>query len=476
MDAKTLYRQGVLAIRDEKDPVRGRELLLQSLKLEPNNDMAWLWLVRTTQDRQQQMACVERALRLNPANEHALQLKARWSATDAPAAAPVNPVPASDTALVAGPAVEPPRRAIRPLKPKEKRPSGPTPDQVAQIGRHMDRAEAYMEAGDSEAAVAEWVAVLKIQVDHADALRNAAGHLWKMHYRDDAKELVWRAINANTAVPSIYMTGIDMAERENNYLEADQLRQRIATLPSAEEGLLMEVADYYARRHQLAQAIEFMERAVESHPTSQKLLYKMGDLYQEIQQPQKAMACYDQAVRLAPRSKTGREADKKLGGFVPVLTDRERGNVWLAVRETAGFTIFYLLIGWQDAGLNLLHMGPLHWLGILLGTAGGYVFITATSSPQQQPVASWLGGTVPPEEPALPELHPASLEVARTAPGQALQDPTHLPIIAPDLRWLLGVIGAIILIAAFALAFSQSINQVFDNPPPYLPWSAESYR
>ena len=47
MDAKVLFQEGVVAIRDQKDAAKGRELLMQSLKIEPKNEMAWLWLSRT---------------------------------------------------------------------------------------------------------------------------------------------------------------------------------------------------------------------------------------------------------------------------------------------------------------------------------------------------------------------------------------------------------------------------------------------
>src|SRR6185503_5313391 len=69
MDAKTLFQEGVVAIRDQKDASKGRELLMQSLKIEPKNEMAWLWLSRTMAEPQKKIQCLERALKLNPTNE-----------------------------------------------------------------------------------------------------------------------------------------------------------------------------------------------------------------------------------------------------------------------------------------------------------------------------------------------------------------------------------------------------------------------
>ncbi len=72
MDAQTLYREGVFAIRDQKDVTRGRDLLVQSLQIDPGNDMAWLWLTHTITDRDKRLQYVERALAINPQNQHAL--------------------------------------------------------------------------------------------------------------------------------------------------------------------------------------------------------------------------------------------------------------------------------------------------------------------------------------------------------------------------------------------------------------------
>ena len=47
-DAQALFREGVLALKEARDVERARRLLTQSLRLDPNNEMAWLWLSRTS--------------------------------------------------------------------------------------------------------------------------------------------------------------------------------------------------------------------------------------------------------------------------------------------------------------------------------------------------------------------------------------------------------------------------------------------
>ncbi|HEX2906233.1 MAG TPA: hypothetical protein VHO69_05190 [Phototrophicaceae bacterium] len=81
MDAQELFQQGLQAVRDEKDLNRGRKLLVQSLRLNPNNDMAWVWLSRATTDPQKRQECLERALTINSNNRQALELQNRLTAS-----------------------------------------------------------------------------------------------------------------------------------------------------------------------------------------------------------------------------------------------------------------------------------------------------------------------------------------------------------------------------------------------------------
>jgi tetratricopeptide (TPR) repeat protein len=434
--------------------------LIQSLKQDPQNDMAWLWLTRTVRSRDKQLEYVERALQINPTNDGAQKLRTRLLAS----AAAVPPAGESSAALVP---VGPPTAAV--LAPA----TGPlktvdvpvTPDEKDEIARLMERADIYVQAGEIEAAIEQWVAVLNIRVDHETALRHASGHLWRLQYHDDARELVQRAIDAGTAVPSIYMTAIDIAERLGETSKAEALREHVASLPKADEQLLVAIADDYLRRFRTDEALAFLNRALDIHSDNQKLLVKTGDVLKELERPQEAMTYYDRAVRAGTRTKEGKEADRKLLTYVPVLTDRERGSVWLAVREAAGIGLFYFVMAWQDAGLNLLQMGLLRWLGVGLGLIGGYLLVTAISSPQQDPVASWLGGQIPPTSPDLNTPH--------ATPGRALEDPTSLPVIPDDMRYLLGTLGVMALFIALILVFHHTFDLMINNPPPYLPWSGD---
>jgi tetratricopeptide (TPR) repeat protein len=483
MDAKTLFRQGVRAIQEQKDLAQGRTLLTQSLKLDPNNDAAWLWLTRTIKDPQKKLQCVERALHINPSNEHARKLKEQLQAdtSSVPNAAPApEPAPAHNAASspvivpLAGPAV--------PAEPTpQPRISGATTmdtpltrQESEQMQNLLEQAEIYLAEDNVEEAIASWVEVLQIRVDYELAIRNAAGHLWRLNYKEDAREIVQRAIDAGTSISSIYMTAIDMAERERDYEHAEAIRLQIVEAPHIDDQLIVTVANGFLDDYKIEQGREFLERAVELHPESQALLVRLGDLYRELEHPADAMACYNRAVQLGTRSKHGKEADRRLQEFVPVLTDRERGSMLLAVREVIGLSVLYLLIAWQDAGLYLNRMNTLHWLGVGLSFLGGYLLVTAVSSPQQHPLAWLLGGKVPGPDTASSEssedgkkaktLGEADPEAVY---GAAIEDPTQLPIIPLRVRYVLGVMGVVLLGVAAYLVLSESFNLVFDYQQPY---------
>jgi tetratricopeptide (TPR) repeat protein len=392
--------------------------------------MAWLWLTHTVTDSQQRLAYVERALNVNPANQHAQLLKKQLLARQ-----PQEPA-------------EPAKPAIRPLA------KALTPVDQERIAALLDRAEIYLEAGETERAVAQWVEVFKLQVDHEIAISQAVKHLWRLGYTDDAKELIWRALKSGTSVPMIYLTAIDMAERSNDYAQADALRAYVLKLPGAEDTLLVTIANQYVAKFKTEEALQYLNRALEIYPDNQKILIRLGDLNQEIGRPQEAMRYYDEAVRLKPGSKAGKEADKKLLEYVPILTDRERGSIWLAVREVGGIVIFFLFLGWQDAGLNLFLMGGLRWLGVLVSLVGGYALVTATSSPQQRLIAARLGGVIPADQPVSSESN---------------EEGTQLPIISASLRYFLGFVGIALLVLAFFFVSHQALDLIFDYSSPSIP-------
>lgn len=456
-DAQALFREGVVALRDRKDAAAARKLISQSLKLDPNNEMAWLWLSRTTSDPERQLQCVERALNINPFNDQAAELRRKLLLmvdNGLPEVSVPQPAAPARDFVDGGRAPSGVKRMSDPITPAEE----------AQLEKLMETADKRLDSGDAEGAVEAWVRVLEMRVDHEGAMRGAVRQLYKMAYVDDAHELVMRALDAETVSLSIHLTAIDLAEARGEYQEAAALREKIVKLPTADAAAILKVAATHEKTGDRESAFNVIETALETRPKDAALLLKAGELLDEMGRKQQAVAYFERAARVG-KGQAVKAAEKVLQNFTPVLTDRERGSTLLAVREAFGVVIVALLMAWQDAGLNLLALGAQRWLGVGLSFIGGYLIVTAWSSPQQKPLANWLGGKVPPT-PEKPK--PKPYEEPVYAPGP-VQEPTNLPIIPPALRYVIGVVGIAVTMGAFLLVFQTSVRLLQNPIPPELP-------
>ncbi len=558
MDAKTLFQEGVVAIRDQKDAAKGRDLLMQSLKIEPKNEMAWLWLSRTMPEPQKKIQCLERALKLNPSNEQTKAMinkltmdaasSTNGNGSSAPTATPTpafkpTPAPKSQAALpkkndtsnwnslristdemqaVSGNSMKPQvtaemedmgltpdlgavftatsemktvtKRATSEVevaeassrtsstglkdlravygedeaKPTEKaapRKPSLTPAESTQIKNYLAQADALLNKNKIEEAIEQWVRVLEIEIDNEKALGNAVRYLSRLKYIDDARELVWNALNSGTTHPSIYLTAIDIAKYQKLDGEADDLRLKLVQLPEAGEKTVMSVVEYFVE-HEPQKALEALDLAIPSYPKSQKITFRRAQLAEEMGLRKEAATYYEEAAQLGTRSKEGQLADKKLTEFMPHMSDKERGSIGLAVREALGVGFLYLLMGFQDAGLNLMLLGANRIGGIVMSIVGAYLLVTATSSPQQKPIATWFGGIVPVKKPK-PKAEGEKEDVVKAIMGEPEEEETQLPIIPTAIRFVIGIAGAVLLVAAFALVFSTAISLLRNGSKPF---------
>lgn len=414
INAKVLYQQGVAAIRERKDFDAARDLLTRSLKLEPNNVAAWVVLAHITADSEQKRRYLGRALKLDPTHARARKMLGELPHAGLP------------------------------------------PTHLQQMERYMMQGRTLQERGDEMGAVEQWNAALKIQPDNEDALKAAIKILMKLDYPGDAQTLVMRAIDAGTRNPAIYLTAIDFARLNNDAEQYDVLRQRLVRLPDVDEATIMRVVDSYMDAGRRSDAEKLLKIAIKRRPDNQSLLLSMGDLQTQLGFDSEAVVYYHQAAAIDRGTLAGREADEKLLSHAPVLTDKERGSLLLAWREALGVAVLYLLLAWQDAGLNLGNMMPENWLGVALGLIGGYVLVTATSSPQQMPLARVFGTTPT----------PSNAGTLVRMEGGTLQEVTALPIIPMMVRYVLGTLGILMLAAGFYLIFGTALELLLNPVDP----------
>jgi tetratricopeptide (TPR) repeat protein len=109
--ARNLRRQGIAAAKAGQND-QARALLQQSLRLEPGNEAAWVWLASIARDQRERLFCFQKLLEINPQNSTALQALQSMGITpqqllNAQPSAPQRPAEAQqpeETTITAAPA------------------------------------------------------------------------------------------------------------------------------------------------------------------------------------------------------------------------------------------------------------------------------------------------------------------------------------------------------------------------------------
>lgn len=431
MDAVTSYQKGISAIQ-QGDMVNGRKYLLQSLKLNPQNDKAWIWVAKTLANPDKKRQCAERALAINPNNPDALNLKQSL-------ATPSQPL------------------------------SSPHIDHQ-QINQLMREAQTSLKKGQDDQAVNRWLRVLDIQSDHEEAMKYAVEHLMVQRRMSEVRTILYRAIDDGTENPTLLLSASDLAKQEHDFQRLDVLNERVASSDWVSIKRIIKIANSYVEEEEYDNAVRILQLGLVTYPDDPQLLNRIAQTHDMSGRKALAMQYYEQVANQATRSKLGKEADKRLSQGVPMMTDNERGSVALAWREVLGVFILFFLMAFQDAGLNFATMGAARWMGILLSLVGGYLLITATSSPQQQPLARLLGGYLPKDNPKTPQRKLNPFASFLTSMGIKLDEesyyvgpihePSRLPIIPPVIRVIFGISGTLMLIFAFYLVLPQALSLI----------------
>ncbi|MEL7236999.1 MAG: tetratricopeptide repeat protein, partial [Chloroflexota bacterium] len=302
---------------------------------------------------------------------------------------------------------------------------------IAALLREGDR---LYRRGYPEDAVERWVTVLSMEADNAEALQNAIRVLDDLDYPDDAAELAWRALDAGTRHPFAYRRVIDHAVAVGDEEHAADLRLELVELPGVDDAVVLALVEAYKMERQWDAAYDLLVCALEHHPDSEALLMEMADFLIIRNRKMEAVSYINRIIVLNPLNMTAR---KRLAAAPPILTDHERGSVTLALREAVGVTMLFVVLAFQDAGLRLFGMDVMHAGGILLSLPGAYLLVTGTSSPQQNPVAGWLGASL--------DDTVANRPLMVRGEGDTIEEATRLPILPTSARVALAVCGGLML-------------------------------
>ena len=308
MDAQQYYIRGVAAIK-RGDMVQGRNLLLQSLKIEQNNDKAWMWMSRTLAEPDKKLQCAERALAINPQNRSALKLKQSLT------------------------------------QPEAKPHSEPNALDQQQIDKLMREAKTLAKSNRRPEAADKWVDVLDIQPDHEEAMKNAVEYYMKRDMVDEVQYLLYKAVDQGTTNATLLLSARDLAKQTHDLQRLDSLNEKIASAEWITPKRVLRIANDYVKDEFHDNAVRILKKGLSFHPNDTSLLNRIAEIHELSGRETLALQYYEQVANQAVRSKIGKQADKRLAQSVPIMTDRERGSVGLAWREVFGVVLLFFLAG-----------------------------------------------------------------------------------------------------------------------------------
>lgn len=311
-----------------------------------------------------------------------------------------------------------------------------TPAEAQRIEKLLNYAEVAMHRRNLETAVRAWTAVLDIRIDHPVALAKATKALYDGYFTEDAWTLMLRALRGGSTSAAVFLLGIELAEKIGRWREADEIRMRLARLPDADPEIILKAAQQLRDSGHPENAVKLLETALTRHPENQTLWRYLGDGYRQTRHAKLAAVAYDRAARLGPRTEDGKKAEAALQNEIPIVSEREQRSFLLAFREAVAVSLLFLVLGFQDAGLDLSQMGRSRWLGIGLSLLGGYLLVTATSGSRQQPFGRWFSN--------------------QSGEGES-------PEITAEARTALGLMGGILLMVAFRLVLPIGLSLLADK-------------
>lgn len=126
--AKQLRQQGIAAAKAGQNE-QARQLLQQSIRIEPQSEAAWLWLASVARDQRERLFCLQKLLEINPNNEMGLKALEAMGVNPAQLSTPAAP---AGQATSGRPATQSAQQAQMPGVPI------PDPQRMAEIQGQID--------------------------------------------------------------------------------------------------------------------------------------------------------------------------------------------------------------------------------------------------------------------------------------------------------------------------------------------------
>jgi tetratricopeptide (TPR) repeat protein len=388
-----LLQRGIEAAR-AKRTAEARELLMQCVQLDEQNEQAWLWLSGVVESLDDRRVCLDNVLALNPANQRA-QAGLRWLDQHAPLPppGPVEHCPHCDAPLPASgekcPACKQPVLIVcahcgeftEIRKPQCIHCGHFSGDFKQRTKFYVNLANDYVSEG--KLAPAQWA------VDQAVASTPHEAQDWagiaavrvKLDRPGDAIAAYQQALTRAPGDLQIYVGLHDLYRRGKLDAEAQGVRDQVLRQFQADHDRLIEFGQMLMdRRLPPAEALRFYQRAVELRPQNVATRLQIGALYFDSGDAATAREHFSEAVRLTDgKSTLGQQARQALARAKAARRSGEgaEGGGTDRIRQTAGPLLISITAALANAQLSPLHISPISWAALIGSGVGAYLWQAA---------------------------------------------------------------------------------------------------
>ncbi|MCB9098233.1 MAG: tetratricopeptide repeat protein [Anaerolineales bacterium] len=422
---------------------RARNILRYVTELDPTNLQAWLWLSTVAEDNSERYFCLETVLTLDPANKVALtgleHLHRQAQIADDDTLPPETSLRFSQeehqlsrykrikpAAIPASPTQRPPAQTSRP-QPQPSTGGCPfcqqpvskidticphcqlplvveCPDCKTKIDVEWDRCpECHHRLGDYRAGATYFIQladdyrqhhrgknaiealhwVERLDPEQPGLYQRRGEVLAELGQSDEAVAVLRDAIKREPEVVGLYLSLGHVLRQGRHFTKAaTTYAEAIDRSPKTAEAHFA-LGDLYLERGQPKEASRYLAKATHLAPQEGLAWARLGRAYEELQQFHPAVKAYQQAVRyLSPELVEWKRSRERLNILSPDLPEGLVRGWSEFLRQVAGPILVCVLALLLDSGLRPWWIHWSGWLALLLAMFGAFLWVSATSLPQ----------------------------------------------------------------------------------------------
>jgi len=383
-----LLQRGIEAARAKRND-EARELLMQAVQLDEQNEQAWLWLSGVVESFDDRRVCLENVLAINPTNQRA-QAGLRWLDEHTPAAPPVEvdycphcnaPLPPSGQkcSVCKQPVIIvcPHCGDFTEIRKAQCIHCGNFFGDFRQRTKfYVNLANAY--AAEGKLSSAQWAldqAVASTPREAQDWARIAEVRV-KLDRPADAIAAYQQALSCSPDDVQLQLSLHNLYRTSKLDAEAQGVRdQMLRQFQNGHDQLITIGQTLMDQRLPPAEALRFYQCAVELQPQNVATRLQIGALYFDSGDAATAREHFAEAVKLTDAKSTlGQQARQALAH-----TKTVRGSVGPSgndrVRQTAGPLLISFMAALANAKLSL-SFSPISWVALIGSGVGAYLWQT----------------------------------------------------------------------------------------------------